>query len=109
MNRIQILSRYNKESLNFNMWEDLILPKDENWHITKTDFFMVFELQKTKENLEKPYYQLFTKEEMTLEETMKFNFECPKCSVFLTPQTLSSDGHKHSWYTCPNCNKGGLK
>lgn len=53
----------------------------------------------------KMYYQLHTRDYYHINDTMQFEIPCLKCNRTMKPFNLGSDGHTHSWYHCPHCNK----
>lgn len=68
-------------------------------------FYLTDYLHKTDSGHINSYYQLHTKDYYHINDTMQFDIKCPKCSNYLKVYKLSSDGHTHSWYHCPRCNK----
>lgn len=68
-------------------------------------FYLTDQLEKTDSGHINKYYQLHTGDYYHINDTMQFEIKCPKCSRTIKVYSLGSDGHTHSWYHCPHCNK----
>lgn len=68
-------------------------------------FYLTYQLEHTNRGHIIQFYQLHTMDYYHINDTMQFEIRCPKCSRTMKVYSLGSDGHTHSWYYCPHCNK----
>lgn len=99
--KIYQLNPYTKDSLTLRAQASYYT---EDYLRDHSDYYLTDKLINDYGHIE-AYYQFHSQKRLSLNDTMAFTIECPKCHCHMKINRLSSNGHDHSWYYCPICNR----